>query len=141
MTEQDARQCIEIMSKYPNFFVDVMMAEELGMIVPDEDDSVWKSGLVTFSSFVLFGTWPLLGYVALATVLDNTGLFILSCVLTGIMLFVLGALKSKLTVRRWYISGVEMLGMGAMTACVSYFIAWFVESVALNSRSALGGLH
>jgi hypothetical protein len=39
MTETDAENVIEIMSKYKNFFLDVMMVEELGLMPPDEDDS------------------------------------------------------------------------------------------------------
>ena len=35
-----------------------MMAEELELQVPDEDDNPWFDGGVTFCSFVVFGTIP-----------------------------------------------------------------------------------
>jgi len=37
MERHDAEKVVQIMSKYENFFVDVMMAEELHLTVPDED--------------------------------------------------------------------------------------------------------
>ena len=49
--------------RYPGFFVNVMMNEELELQVPDADDNPWKSGAITFSAFVVFGVVPLLGYV------------------------------------------------------------------------------
>jgi len=63
MTESDAQSVIEVMSKYKNFFLDVMMVEELGLLPPDETDSPAKNGLVTFTAFVVFGFIPLTPYV------------------------------------------------------------------------------
>ena len=60
------------MAKYPGFFVNVMMNEELELQVPDPDDSPWKSGFVTFSAFVVFGVIPLLGHITLHTFLQDT---------------------------------------------------------------------
>ncbi len=44
MIKQDAERVIELMSKYEDLFVDVMMIEELGLQVPDEDENVWIDG-------------------------------------------------------------------------------------------------
>ena len=63
MTEEDAVSVIDVMAKYKNFFLDVMMVEELGLMPPDEDDKPWKNGVVTFVAFVFFGFIPLLSYV------------------------------------------------------------------------------
>ena len=63
MSKEDATQVIHRMAKYPEFFVNVMMAEELELQVPDDDDNPWIDGAVTFGSFVFFGTIPLLGYL------------------------------------------------------------------------------
>lgn len=59
---------MQIMAEYPRFFVDLMMVEELGLMMPQVGDSPWKDGFYTFCSFVFFGTWPLLGYVVFAKV-------------------------------------------------------------------------
>ena len=103
MNREDAEVVIRRMAKYPEFFIDIMMVEELELQVPGEDDNPWKDGLVTFTSFVVFGVIPLLGYVAFAgTDFTSEVLFIIACVLTAIMLFTLGALKSMLTAQKWW---------------------------------------
>eukprot|EP00163_Fabomonas_tropica_P007457 TRINITY_DN1718_c0_g2_i2.p1 TRINITY_DN1718_c0_g2~~TRINITY_DN1718_c0_g2_i2.p1 ORF type:complete len:281 (-),score=75.71 TRINITY_DN1718_c0_g2_i2:193-1035(-) len=140
MKRADAEKVINIMAKYEEFFIDIMMVEELGLM-SDEDENPWKSGAITFGAFVFFGTWPLLGYVIFPTFLETRGLFAVACTLAGIMLFILGALKSKITAKKWYWSGLEMLLLGAFTAAVAYLIGWFIETVALGDRSTAGGLH
>mmetsp|Transcript_14097 Transcript_14097/g.18822 ORF Transcript_14097/g.18822 Transcript_14097/m.18822 type:complete len:141 (+) Transcript_14097:393-815(+) len=42
MKREDAKMVIETMSKYKDFFIDVMMAEELQLQVPEEDHT-WES--------------------------------------------------------------------------------------------------
>ena len=130
MNREDAEVVIRRMAKYPEFFIDIMMVEELELQVPGEDDNPWKDGLVTFTSFVVFGVIPLLGYVAFAgTDFTSEVLFIIACVLTAIMLFTLGALKSMLTAQKWWKSGLEILAMGSFTAGVAYLIGWLVEEI------------
>lgn len=51
------------MAKYDQFFVNVMMVEELGLQVPDPDDDIVKEGVIMFLSFAGFGAMPLLGCV------------------------------------------------------------------------------
>ena len=42
MSMTDAENAIDIISKYEDIFVDIMMVEELGMMI--EDESPWKHG-------------------------------------------------------------------------------------------------
>jgi VIT1/CCC1 family predicted Fe2+/Mn2+ transporter len=63
VSEEDATMVIERLAKYKNFFLDLMMVEELGLMPPDETDSPAKNGLVTFCAFALFGFVPLVPYV------------------------------------------------------------------------------
>ena len=82
MTQADAESVIEVMSKYKNFFLDVMMVEELGLMPPDESDSPAKNGLVTFLAFVFFGFIPLTSYVlAGATGASDRANFVVACLL------------------------------------------------------------
>lgn len=46
MSRDDAEQVIKTMSKYEDFFVDVMMVEELGLQPPEEGDNPWKGGKI-----------------------------------------------------------------------------------------------
>jgi hypothetical protein len=64
MSKDDAEDVIHKMAKYDDFFVNLMMNEELGLQVPStEDDDTLKEGFLMFLSFAIFGAMPLLGYV------------------------------------------------------------------------------
>jgi len=121
MNEEDATTIITTMAKYKDVFINQMMVDELGMIVPGEDENPWFDGAVTFASFVFFGLFPLLGYLfTIGSNLSDIELFGVSIALTGVMLFVLGAIKSQFTTQSWWASGIEILLFGGLTATVSY---------------------
>jgi len=127
----DAETIVTTMAKYPKFFVDVMMRDELGMEPPDEDakyDYI-KSGAYCFTSFLVCGSVPLIGYVAfMPATSDPQTLFAISCVLTACALFMLGALKSQFTLYTWYRSGLEVLVVGGGCAAAAYLMGWGVEA-------------
>merc|ERR1719231_702849 len=129
--KEDAEDMIRIMSqaKYKDLFIDVMMAEELGIIV-EEDADPWGEGLYCGLSFVFFGTWPLLGYIFLNTAVRSSAvLFIVACLITATMLFVLGVCKSIFSLKHWFASGLETLLVGGGTAVVAYLIGWVVAAL------------
>jgi VIT1/CCC1 family predicted Fe2+/Mn2+ transporter len=100
MTHDDAKLVIETMSKYKDFFVDLMMSQELELQVPDEDhvQESMREGVVMFLAFATFGAMPLLGYVIIPAAfpqLGNESLFKSACLVTGLVLFFLGSVKSK----------------------------------------------
>lgn len=44
------------------------MVQELGMMPPDEEDNTKKQAFVTFGSFMVFGSVPLIVYAGLFSV-------------------------------------------------------------------------
>lgn len=143
MSAEDAELVIRVCAKYEDLFVDMMLVDELGIEPPSDDATPWKDGAVTFASFCFFGFFPLAAYTILgvASDLDSRALFYISCALTGAMLFVLGALKSLMTTRSWWVSGLEVLAVGAGVAAIAFAIGVFIEEVILSSGSAMGGMH
>ena len=142
LPRQDAETVIKIMAKHKDFFVNVMMAEELELQVPDEDDNPWVEGGVTFASFVFFGTIPLLAYAIFYSVeLYDSERFIVACCLTGVCLFSLGVTKSRFTGQKWYYAGSEIFLLGSAVAGLAYFIGWFVGSVILAGKGETGSIH
>ncbi len=125
MSPTDAHLVANTMAKYDELFIDVMMVEELGII--EDNESPVKNALVTFASFFVFGFIPLL-----ATVLAQfipalaSNAFIVSSVLTGVTLFILGATKSKVTGANWLRSGLEMLIVGGLAAAAAYLIGYLL---------------
>lgn len=137
MTHEDAKFVIERMAKYKDFFIDVMMKEELQLQVP-EDDHVMESfqeGIVMFCSFAVFGSFPLLGYVIIPTMFPNLGsdiLFTAACVVTGIVLFAMGCVKSIFSSSKWYFSGLETLLLGGACATLAYTIGQAMDNLVDN---------
>jgi vacuolar iron transporter family protein len=58
MSHEDAELVIKTMSKYQDFFVDIMMTQELALQVPERDhvQGSMREGLVMFCSFAFFGS-------------------------------------------------------------------------------------
>lgn len=128
-SEEDANTVINTMSKYPEFFVDHMMVQELGLLPPEEGESPLKGSIVIFVSFLIFGLVPLLAYVCFSTVLDKEGLFGLSIGLTALALFALGAFSSRFAASSWYRQGFFVMMNGATAAAVSYLVGWFMTEI------------
>ena len=140
-----AERIIRIFSRYKDFFIELMLVEELGLQLPDPDDSPLKDGLVTFSSFVLFGMLPIVGYAVIpaaapAEMATPRVLFASACVITALCLFVLGAFKSKFSTMSWWRSGLEFLLLGGAVAVTSYGIALGVQGLVGEKAAGVGGV-
>ena len=142
MSRPDAEEVVGLMSDHRGFFVDLMTVEELGLQLPDPDDNPWKDGLVTFTSFFVFGSLPLLGYAfvpALEPGLTPHQLLVIACVVTGAALFALGAVKSYFSPKSWVRGGVEMLLVGGLVAMLAYWVgAWTAAYAAQFDPSVAG---
>lgn len=129
LSEEDAIKITDILSKNKDTWISVMMVEELGIV--EEKESPIKNALVTFISFLIFGFVPLIAYVS-STFIPGMGdmTFILACILTGVTLFILGALKVKVTVKNWFTSGLEMLMVGGIAAIAAFLIGKLLAGLA-----------
>jgi VIT1/CCC1 family predicted Fe2+/Mn2+ transporter len=74
-------------------------------------------GLATFVGFVAAGIVPLLAYLFPGF---EESRFLAAVALALTTLFGVGASRSIFTGRGWLISGIEMLIIGALAACVAY---------------------
>ncbi len=97
---------------------------------PEEEARPARHGFATFSAFVVAGAVPLVPYLVPAA--DDR--FFLALILAFGALFGVGAARSFVTASRWWVSGLEMLGLGALVAAVAYAtgagIAYFVAGEA-----------
>ncbi|GBG25424.1 Vacuolar iron transporter 1 [Hondaea fermentalgiana] len=128
-----AQVVVKTMAKYKEFFIDIMMCEELQLKVPGPDENPYKDGVVTFFSFLIFGTMPLLGYLIVPLVVPDVSssvLFITAVIVTMLVLFILGSFKSAFSASSWWYSGLEFLLLGSAVASTSYGIAMIVEELA-----------
>lgn len=111
---------VDILSRNKKVWVDVMMVEELGLI-PDEEDPK-KNALVTFMSFCLFGSIPILPFIV-GLIFDKSDyLFLSSIILTVLSLWSLGIIKSRFTAKNWFLAGLETFLIGVIAAGASYLV-------------------
>ena len=125
---KDAETVVNILSKNDKAWVDIMMAEELGIV--EDDESPMKNAFVTFISFLIFGFVPVLAYVIARFIPGMENTFLLAGILTGVNLFLLGALKVKVTGMSWWKSGFEMLVVGGIAAGAAYGIGVLLSGLA-----------
>jgi vacuolar iron transporter family protein len=85
----------------------------------------WRNALATFLSFVIAGSVPLLPFIL--KVEDNA--FWWATLSTSFALFIVGSLRTLVTRKLWWRSGLEMLFVGALAAMAAYFIGSFIGSL------------
>lgn len=138
--EQDAKTILNRMSKYPDFFLQHMMMQELELDSGIIDDNPLKNGAVTFISFIIFGTVPLLSYLifhGLDVNDDGTDWkFIIAIILTCVCLFIMGAVKGHYCNTNPIKSGAFILLNGALAAGSAYLIGW-----GLSEALGVHGIH
>ncbi|MCC7432946.1 VIT1/CCC1 transporter family protein [Candidatus Peregrinibacteria bacterium] len=119
-------EVVKVVTSDHQVWLDTMMQEEL-KLSPVEDGQPLKSAvLIGFSAF--FGSviplLPFLGFYLLGIKGDgsvlNAILIALGC--SALTLFMVGVVKSRLTVGTWYKSGLQMLVIGIVSALVGYLI-------------------
>lgn len=138
MSREDAQVVIQRMAKYKDFFVDLMMTEELSLPVPGDSDDFesLKDGFTMFIAFTVFGMLPLIGFVSagvLAPDLNQSQLFLVACFITAVNLFGLGAFKARFHDKQYLRSGAETLLLGGVCAAVAYFVGSAVAGYAGTS--------
>lgn len=98
------------------FAVDLMMAEEIGMLRSKEGQEI-RGAIVTFFSFLIAGTVPLVPYFFSA---QSANKFLYAVLFTSTALFAVGALRVIFIGKSWLVSGLEMLFVGGMAAAIAY---------------------
>jgi VIT1/CCC1 family predicted Fe2+/Mn2+ transporter len=85
-----------------------------------------RHGVVTWISFMIAGAVPLIPFLLR---LDLSVAFKLSIALTGAALFSVGALRTLVTGRNGWRSGLEMLVVGAIAGAAAFVTGWFVATL------------
>jgi VIT1/CCC1 family predicted Fe2+/Mn2+ transporter len=92
---------------------------------PSDGKSPRRTAFVTFLAFVIAGWAPLIPYI-----LGAKPTFLLSIAFTGFAFFAVGASRSLVTSRRWYVNGAEMFVVGMVAAVVAYTVGNLLGGVA-----------
>lgn len=84
-----------------------------------------RTAFVTFLAFVVAGWAPLIPYI-----FELSPVFPLSIAFTGLAFFAVGASRSLVTRRQWYLNGAEMFVVGMVAAVVAYTVGNILGGVA-----------
>jgi vacuolar iron transporter family protein len=118
---EDLERVVKVITSDEQQWVDTMLREELGLAI--EPRSPVKAGAMTFLAFVLIGALPLLPFIYDAVVAQTVANpFLLSALMTGVAFFIVGAGKSRFVEERWWLAGLETLGVGGGAAVLAYLI-------------------
>jgi len=99
-------------------------------LIGKNSKGAWQTGFVTFVSFVLAGSLPLMPYFleSLSLIsLDVEKMFLYSIISTAITLFFVGSLRTLLIKGNVLINGIQMLLVGSIAATIAYVLGFVVE--------------
>ena len=99
------------------------LTEEYGL--PHQLRSPWRAAAGTFAAFLLAGLVPLLPFLV-----SMPGAFPVAAACTAVVFFAIGSLKSRWSVRRWWLSGLETLLVGSGAAAVAYAVGALLRGFA-----------
>ncbi|WP_423818432.1 VIT1/CCC1 transporter family protein [Salinimicrobium sp. TIG7-5_MAKvit] len=124
-------QVVEVITADKEVWVDTMMKEELEMVKSDK--TPYKTAGMTFFSFVIVGSVPLLSYFFAGSgpAIDEE-LFLFSCILTAVALAIIGSLKSIVTEKNIFFGILETLFLGGIAAFLAYFVGDVLEKMFVN---------
>merc|ERR1712129_26926 len=131
MSEEHAKLILTTMAQYKDIFVDHGMVEELGIMPPGVTNDPKKDGIVMFFSFAFFGLVPLLSFMILVFVwgpepqtrIHQRPAFVISCVLSTLVLAALGAAVAWCRKQSMLRSSLRMSFNGCISGSVAYCAA------------------
>jgi len=86
----------------------------------------FTEGIATLSAFIVAGSVPLLAYVL---PIPAERKFFVATLLTGVILFFVGAARAFVITRRWWRAGLEMFLIGALAATAAYLVGCLLRRV------------
>ena len=118
----DLERVVELITSDKDRWVRTMITEEYGL--PLEPRSPWRAAAATFSAFSICGVVPLLPFL-----LGLTNAFAISIVLTALVFFIIGSVKSLWSTASWWRSGISTLIVGGVAAVLAYFVGVFLKTL------------
>lgn len=114
---ENLERAVDAISADDSRWAQTMVLEEYGLAPLLRSPA--KAGLCTFSAFVVFGSIPLVPYLA-------GGGIVSSALATSAAFVLIGSLKSRWTVRSAWHSGLETLVIGGIAAIIAFATGHFL---------------
>lgn len=119
-------QVVQVLTADKKVWLNTMMQEEL-KLSPVEDGQPAKSAILIGLSAFFGSVVPLAPFVVFyllgdSNLLPVSAVVAMALALSALVLFIIGAVKSKLTIGTWYKSGTSMVIIGIISALIGYAI-------------------
>lgn len=127
MSIHDAELVVNKFALYEDIFINLLMVEELGMSIPEEDDGgALADSFFVFFSFGIFGSFPLIPFIIGIFVpsLSIDILFMLSSLIAIVILFILGGIKSSFSSTYWFCSAIESVVTSVICVAIAYTVSY-----------------
>ncbi len=118
-TDKEIRHFVKHLNMNKTLSLKILAEEKLGL-VPEKFESPLRGAVTMFVAYLLGSFFPILPFIFENTKLASTT----SLIATALMLFAVGAVKTKITKRNWAKSGFEMLCIALAAAAAGYVIGW-----------------
>nr|ABN08245.1 Protein of unknown function DUF125, transmembrane [Medicago truncatula] len=131
MEYNDATTVVNIFTKYNDVLVDQRMAADKGILPADQEVKPWKNGLITFASFMLFGSIPLLSFIILIPFTDNDSVkFAGACLVSALGLALLGVARARIAGQNMMLTTAITLFSGVIAGAAAYLVGWLLKHIA-----------
>lgn len=117
---EELTRIVELITSDRERWVQTMLMDEYGL--PHAVRSPWIAAVSTFTAFLICGLAPLVPYLV-----RSEHSLTVSVVLTGIVFFVIGSVKSKWSTTSWWHSGLTTLAVGAIAASLAYITGLVIK--------------
>ncbi|WP_306119345.1 MULTISPECIES: VIT1/CCC1 transporter family protein [unclassified Roseitalea] len=104
-------------------WISTMVTEEFGLSENVRDPRA--AALATFAAFVACGAVPLVPYFLFEAGRASP----IALVMTASVFFLIGSIKSRWSVQRWWVSGLETLTIGLGAALIAYLIGYALRGM------------
>lgn len=119
---EELNRIVQLITADRERWVQTMLMDEYGL--PQAIRSPWIAALCTFTAFLICGLAPLVPYL-----FDTQHTLRVSVVLTGIVFFVIGSVKSRWSTSSWWRSGFTTSAVGAIAASLAYLTGLVIKQL------------
>ncbi|KAK2415115.1 vacuolar iron transporter protein 2.1 [Trifolium repens] len=131
MDYNDATAVVNIFTKYNDIMVDQRMVAEKGMVPAAQEVKPWKNGLITFTSFMIFGSIPLLSFIILIPFTESDSVkFVSACLVSALGLALLGVARARVAGQKMVFTTAITLFSGVIAGAAAYLVGWLLNNIA-----------
>jgi vacuolar iron transporter family protein len=125
---EDLEQVVAAVTSNRRRWIDTMITEEYGL--PVEGPSPIRAAAVTFGAFILMGALPLISFIHALFSASPIEPYLASSIVAAMSFFIVGAIKGRFVLQKWYWAGAETLAVGGGAALLAYAAGVLLKSVA-----------